>query len=219
MNLRRIIVFVIFLAVIAGCSHTGYIPCQTYKPPEQIESEIIPVENGNKWIYKTDGEYKDDTATFEVQGIDTLYYYDDDGRQSIRAHKVVWVEKSNMAGYWIKCENAVVTAVVEDTIDMELKSGLTVYENPHIGIEPNYYKHFVWDTASTEVPLGHYKCWLINEWIKVTEYTIFRIPIDSYTYLGAKRYYHKGIGLIKIENYDENGNNRGNMKLIDYELK
>lgn len=226
--------FVLIVIVIAitfnSCSGPlKFVPCLTNKPQELIESKIIPVKPGNLWRYNLSGSYGDGKEVFKVMNLDTIYYYDSTGKKPIPAYKIKFDKNpQNNLNYYIKCEESVVIATVNNTSGKVIAMGWTIEENPIINTKnPNnelftqaYHTTMFWEnTVDVTVPAGTFKCWVMAEQSKSERYDEFKKEMSVKEYISARRYYCKGVGLVKLSSFDENNQLRGSFELESYELK
>jgi hypothetical protein len=225
------ILFVLILTILCSCSEiVRFVPCQTTKPQELIESKIIPVKSGNLWRYNLSGVYGSGKEIFKVMNLDTIYYYDSTGKKPIPAYKLKHDKNPNdNLNYYIKCEESVVLATVGSQSGKIIKYGWTYEENPVINSrnanneyfsQKNEFNRMFWEaTADITVPAGQFKCFVMAEITKSARYDEFKKVIIYKEFIGARRYYSKGVGLVKLSSFDENNQLVGSYELESYELK
>jgi hypothetical protein len=226
-----------------GCSSIKIEPCISQRSQEEIESFIIPVKVGNKWIYKFTEKNVSKKVSYTIVGMEEIFYNDKSGKKSINAYKIQDDSDltKSMSYYW-KCDSTVQLLIINNLKDKKVIDQYYYPENPPVEYEekknsklsilldsyefwqgessiiPNTY--IVWKSPeNTIVPAGSFSCY-VQEYShdpknssqnKTANIRLRRIGIQSY--------YCKGVGLVKLVNFNDDGNILSVYELESYSLK
>jgi hypothetical protein len=213
-----------------SCSGVRYIPCIPSVHPDSLNTSIIPLKVGNRWVYNEKSVFTSTVNRVEVEitGLDTVYYIVDNIKKPILAYKVDFFEYNPRAEnkrlyYYIKCDYKTVLARADSSnpkVIVEFMSDIA--ENPAVdmrdSIKPKESRWIGKDTISTE--FGMLECFVMQQ--LNLNYPIGR-PINNPStdiyYYCSKSFFHKGIGLIRVEDYNKLGMVLLRRELTDYVIK
>ncbi len=208
-------IHIITLTLLLSSCQTAFIPCvDESADPESIQSKLMPVKTGNKWIYDVNLFEKKaivstDKKTLEIGKIDSVYYMDDDyNKHYVPIYRIIDNGHPNTMYGYIKCSDGVIFAKEFGYSPRELEEGRTLPDNVVPDWEdPRCSKVRWWGPVKVTVPAGTFECW-------ACDYT------DRFDQKVLRcEYYSVGVGLVKVEYMSWKRTVQSNMELTTYTLK
>ena len=205
------IIPLILIFVFAACSMPRYIPCVNEFGTAANDTRLMPINNGNKWVYKemtydNKGNPEDSSIrTIEIGPLDTIMYQGPEDKHPLEAYPIVVNKMRSKQFFYVKCaEGAVYSSTYNPDSDV-LYTGYTIPDDISPGWKDPRDPDAEWEgPVEINVPAGTFECW----------------HRDNEARGGNVRreYYAMNIGLVKVEIYYKNRFLRAEMELDSYEL-
>jgi hypothetical protein len=166
--MKKNLIILVLLYLFYGCSPLKFIkPCISINPQEDIFTTIIPVNEGNKWVYRYTQNKVNKKVTYSIEGLKEIFYNDSTGKKTLKAYKII-VENdikdnydNQSQNYYLKCDDAVQMITLNN--DRLIKSIFITPEQPQI-VNDSIYNTIssnVWKYPVTvTVPAGTFKCYV-----------------------------------------------------------
>ena len=211
--MKRTVWFIMILAIMTACSTMRFQPCRTDKKPSEIETEMLPVTTGNKWVYqeyvpKENTEDNPGRRTIEIGELDTLKYEKGGSKHDIAVYRLHFNGVKNKYFAYLKCEDRVILAETYSRFPNTIYRGRTIPENPEKGWKDPLNSDVHWRGPETvETPAGTFECW-VCEWLD-----------RDLVRKRHREYYSRGVGMVKSEIYTYQKKLIARMELESYDLK
>ena len=193
-SMKNIIIITITTLILTSCGSV-FIPCESELPQNEIKTTLMPVETGNKWVFKQYVINRDSTVDekgqkiIEIAGLDSMYFKDEDlNKLPLRVYR--YKENGTIVQdfTYLKCPDGVILCRSYGYAPKEIAIGRTLPENPSAGWEDPRDGSAAWDgPVDIAVEAGTFECW----------YTTYEDPFIPKRLL--REYYSKGVGLVKTE--------------------
>ncbi len=211
--MKHIIIIILTLIALNSCTNT-FIPCQSESKPGQAVTSLMPVAEGNEWIYErhaydlkgnvTDSSRRD----VKIGPPDTLFYKDDNlDKQYVHAYRVI--SNGNPVIYsYIVCGQGAIYVEEYGYSPGEIFTGRTIPNDIQNGWVDPRNEDIVWKgPVKVTVPAGTFDCWVCEFVLHKNQKSIYR------------EYYSRGIGLVKVEELNRKDRILATLELTKYNLR